>query len=248
MIFHHHNVVLPNGGQTAPEKPLITSIRRFRVALAVFGGDQIVGKKVLDLGCLEGGYSYEFAKAGALVHGIEVRQTSFKRCCHLRERFQQNSDVGSLDYTSASVTDLASLRLERHDHVFCSGILYHLANPAAFLRDLGGLTNSLYLHTHVAANNGEPQPTGRWQMLLGELQTHEGYTGRWYREYPDSDQQCRREQFALSSWENRHSFWPLESELERMIESAGFDLVLRERTQESSPDRPARLAYYCRRL
>jgi len=40
----------------------------------------IAGKRLVDLGCLEGGYAVEFARDGFDTLGIEVRQSNFKNC------------------------------------------------------------------------------------------------------------------------------------------------------------------------
>lgn len=114
------------------------------------------GGTVADLGCLEGAYSAEFAKAGYQVTGIDVRQSNLARC----------PAVPRLRLVNADVRFLAQ-RGESYDAVFASGILYHLEDPVRFLRQVAPLTPLLILDTHVSADGGE---------------RHEGCDGHWYDE------------------------------------------------------------------
>src|SRR4051794_5551338 len=79
-----HNIALPGGAFTIGAAASIMDIRRgdyfVELAQAVFRGD-LCGRKVLDLGCLEGGLSIQFARAGAHVDGIDIRSDSIAKAC-----------------------------------------------------------------------------------------------------------------------------------------------------------------------
>lgn len=67
-MFTAHNILLPNGRKTIPDSDALISesgqmksVSRFINLL--YRGDYY-GKSIVDLGCLEGGYTVEFAKMG----------------------------------------------------------------------------------------------------------------------------------------------------------------------------------------
>ena len=81
MTFTAHNIRLRDGTQTIPESgemiadhPICRAT--FRVLEPVLGGD-LTGKTIVDLACLEGGYTAAFAARGMKALGIEARQNNF---------------------------------------------------------------------------------------------------------------------------------------------------------------------------
>src|ERR671937_236393 len=84
MEFTAHNIELPDGTQTMPGEPLLrewgictAALRTLRALVPVREG---AAPRVVDLGCLEGGYAVEFARAGYDVIGIEGRQSNVDKC------------------------------------------------------------------------------------------------------------------------------------------------------------------------
>jgi len=66
--FVRHNIVLDDGTQTYPQKDIIMSecplfLSSKRLLNIVFPRDK-EGLRLVDLGCLEGGYTTEFARLG----------------------------------------------------------------------------------------------------------------------------------------------------------------------------------------
>ena len=110
--------------------------------------------------------------------------------------------------------------LGQFDCVFCGGLLYHIDRVAAFADLLASLTNQLLIvNTHFAVESG-PQ-----QHRLDPITEHDGYRGRWYTEFPDETTFADREQYHLSSWDNRRSFWLLRDEIPELLLDVGFDSV-----------------------
>jgi 2-polyprenyl-3-methyl-5-hydroxy-6-metoxy-1,4-benzoquinol methylase len=105
--------------------------------------------RVLDLGSLEGGLSFELAREGWDVTGMEGRASNLDKAEMVRSYF----GLDNLRFQLRDVKTLSAERDGRFDAVVCCGLLYHLDNPFAFLRTLRGITAEdglLFIDTHVA--------------------------------------------------------------------------------------------------
>ena len=71
--------------------------------LKMLYGDAAAGKRVADLGCLEGGYALEFARMGFNSLGIEVRSSNFENCLEVKRR----ASLPNLDFAQDDVWNLA---------------------------------------------------------------------------------------------------------------------------------------------
>jgi hypothetical protein len=96
--FTAHNIRLDDGSftrqegsysmdgrpvQTVGELPWFISVKQL---LDVIYPGKKNGISLVDLGCLEGGYSVEFARLGYDVLGIEVRQNNFETCRYVQSK------------------------------------------------------------------------------------------------------------------------------------------------------------------
>lgn len=218
--FSAHNIVLPDGVQTKPESPILANTQTARAAVRMAAAlCPPVGEprpRVADLGCLEGGYAVEFARAGYDVVGIEARSESIARCKYV----QRELGLENLAFVHDDVRNLE--QYGQFDVVFCCGLLYHLDSPFEFLLKLGrNTTRLLLLQTHYAEH--QPNPS----YPLSDLAQHEELLGRWYLEAPNG-QWASLEQMEASlwaSWQNTASFWPLKRHLLKAMQSAGFPVV-----------------------
>ena len=217
--FTAHNIELPDGRQTAPEHELLAATSQLQGMLRSASAlmpvtDPDTPPRVVDLGCLEGGYSVEFARHGYDALGIEARQQSFNRCEFVRREL----GLANLRFAHDDVRNVAAYG--PFEITFCCGLLYHMEDPAAFLELIASVTTRLLiLHTHYATI--EPQT----EYPLGPLTTHEGLLGRWYQEFPPSMSKEVMEQQLWASWGNPVSFWPERKHLLQAIHKAGFPLV-----------------------
>jgi SAM-dependent methyltransferase len=200
--FTAHNVILPDGSETLPGVTPVAETGICRSALRTLAmgfPDGPEGVKVADLGCLEGGYAAEFARAGYDVTGVEVRAENIACCREVAAALK----LPGLRFAQADVRDWVT-STEPVDAVFCSGLLYHLEAPAAFLTELGRVTRRLViLQTHFADSPNEE---------------HEGYRGRWYGEGEG----------RWASWGNPQSFWLAKPDLLAAVSAAGFSVVLEQ--------------------
>ncbi|MBI4829796.1 MAG: DUF1698 domain-containing protein [Nitrospinae bacterium] len=185
------------------------------------------GLRVIDLGCLEGGWTFEFAREGMLALGIEGRESNYARLRFLEEYFR-------LPNLSFELLDVKRLSRERHgvfDVIFCAGLLYHLDSPFAFLELLNTLAHSrtiLYLDTHFAPPDEESLARNVHRSALSPLSdmTHNGhqYRGRWYFEYPQNAAPPPGRQWTAVS--NHRSFWPCYEPLMRALSDTGWHYIL----------------------
>lgn len=102
-----------------------------------------------DVGCGPGWFAGRLSEMGLDVTGIDGR----KELVNEATRRVPKARFETLDITSTEAT----LPLSRADLVFCFGLLYHLENPFAAIRNLFYLTDKyLFIETQIApgdANN-----------------------------------------------------------------------------------------------
>lgn len=195
MNFTAHNIVFADGTCTRPGHPPLESGGIFQAALRTLKLFTNPGATVADLGCLEGGYTAGFARAGYHTTGIEARTPNMAKCEHVADRL----NLPNLRFTRADVRDLN----EPYDAVFACGILYHLDEPVRFLHRLGELTPVLILQTHFS-----PHPSD----------VNEGARGHWFPETPAEDK-------VWSAYRNDRSFWLAKPDLLQALRDAGYTYI-----------------------
>jgi len=151
---------------------------------------------VLELGCLEGGFTVELVRRGYEVTAVDGRPENLERARWISSRL-------SLD-ASFHLADLEQVRLRgfgRFDVVFCCGLLYHLPRPWELVTQLPSVAPRLFLSTHYAAT---------------EEEVVEGFGGRWYKELG------REDPFSGLS---RRSFWFTKPALLELLRASGYTRI-----------------------
>lgn len=120
-----HNLHLPDGSQTAPRHPLGDFPRFKWEQLAPHLPQDLAGWTALDIGCNAGFYTFELARRGARVTGIDVEPLFLKQAEWAAGEFGLADRVR---FERMQVYDLARLP-EQFDLVFFMGVLYHLRYP-----------------------------------------------------------------------------------------------------------------------
>ncbi len=220
--FTAHNIRLDDGTFTKPDATPMDQLPWFlsarRILTTVFPNDR-EKVRLADLGCLEGGYSVEFARLGFSVTGLEVRESNFAACKFVKSK----TDLPNLTFVKDNAWNLP--KYGKFDGVFCCGLLYHLDEPRKFIEMISSLTNRIAIfQTHFAATYEVQHP----HHNLSPLTTNEGVPGRWFAEFTDKDSFRKREDHRWSSWDNTRSFWIQREYLIQTIRDAGFDLVLEQ--------------------
>lgn len=211
-----HNIEYAPGQFTCPE----TSAEEFKnlVDICLFwlgryipGG--ISGKKILDIGCLEGGYTYYLAKMGAQATGLEVRKDNLGRCSFLKEAFPDLP----MEFIKGDVTEISQKTHGHYDGIIMSGLLYHLDAPDILptLSRLRQMTDVLLIDTHLAT------------VALEKYDDPSGLTlyGRSYWEHRENKPLEKKEKNYWSSYLNNFSFWLTEHSLVNVLRKAGFGLT-----------------------
>lgn len=213
--FTAHNIDLGDGRfSISSDKGAISAHPVFRYAKEVLLKKYatLAGRSLCDLGCLEGGYSLEFARLGMRVTGIEVRKSNFAACEFIRRESVGIS--GELVFVNDDAWNMA--QYGAHDVVFCCGLLYHLDRPLDFLRLLyEHCGDCLILDTHFSRKDK------KFTESQSDICENEGLRGRWFVEYEEGVAE-KNEKAKWTAWANRRSFWPLKEELFRALEIVGF--------------------------
>ena len=245
ITFTSHNIRLDDGTLTKPEVGYSMDAHPWFLAAkrlldATFPGDKN-HVSIADLGCLEGGYTVEFARLGFQALGLDVRELNIEACRYV----QSKTALPNLKFVRDDVWNIANYG--SFDAVFCCGLLYHLDKPRAFLDVLSSVTKRLLiLQTHFSEAGDSPsfihprrlrraisrviplKNTATTTHKLSRLARNEGLAGRWAREFRSERAFQDRANRRWASWDNRKSFWVQREHLLQAIRDAGFDLVMEQ--------------------
>jgi SAM-dependent methyltransferase len=222
--FTAHNIRLDDGSLTKPDFPFTMEnypwfISTRRILNTVFPGDRR-NVRIADLGCLEGGYSVEFARMGFQVLGVEVRDANIEACKYAKSK----TNLPNLEFVKDNAWNIGNYGT--FDVIFCCGLLYHLDKPKQFLQMLSSITTKLLVvQTHFSTQVDEVKND---PFILSPLTENEGLMGRWFTEYTNDAEFRKRETTKWASWDNRRSFWIQREYLIQAIRDNGFDLVMEQ--------------------
>ncbi len=223
--FSAHNIRLDDGTLTKPDVghsmntyPWFLSARR--IIETVFPGNKR-HLRLVDLGCLEGGYAVEFARMGFQVLGIDVREANIAACNYVKSE----TNLPNLEFVKDNVLNIAKYGV--FDVVFCCGLLYHIDKPKLFLEKLSAVTTKLVIiQTHFSTMEEKNYQNDKFH--LSQLSENEGLTGRWFTEFRTDKSFNKREASKWASWDNRQSFWIQREYLLQAILDVGYDLVMEQ--------------------
>jgi tRNA (mo5U34)-methyltransferase len=120
-----HNLHLPDGAQTAPGSPLGDFPAFKWLEIAPHLPADLSGWTALDIGCNAGFYSFELARRGARVTGVDVEPLFLRQAAWAARQFGLEQQV---DFRRMQVYDLAHTA-EQYDLVMFMGVFYHLRYP-----------------------------------------------------------------------------------------------------------------------
>jgi tRNA (mo5U34)-methyltransferase len=120
-----HNLHLPNGAQTAPHHPLGDFPAFKWRQIAAYLPQDLSGWSVLDIGCNAGFYSFELARRGGQVLGIDLNSHYLAQARWAAGKLGLQNQV---DFRRMQVYDLA-IEDRQFDLVLFLGVFYHLRYP-----------------------------------------------------------------------------------------------------------------------
>jgi tRNA (mo5U34)-methyltransferase len=153
-----HNLHLPDGTQTLPEHFLGGDFPTFKWrAIESAIPKTLKGWRVLDVGCNAGFYSFELAKRGASVVGID---TDPRYLAQARWALGQFGLEQQIEFRQMEVYEIAR-SAEQFDLVWFMGVFYHLRYPLLALDLLAQRTRRLLMFqtlTMPGESVYEPKP------------------------------------------------------------------------------------------
>jgi SAM-dependent methyltransferase len=210
-----HNVRLADGLFTIAPGPTGDEVKLRRIVQVASDlcGGRFDGLRVLDLACLEGMYSLEFARRGAEVVAIEGREANLEKA-----RFAARALGLDVDFQAGDVRGLSRERHGEFDVVLCLGILYHLDadDVVAMVDEIRAVARNVAIFdTSVALARGETRRYGDLE-LQGEI----------LLEHASGSTTEEKQGRLWSSLDNPRSFLPSLPSLLRLLRHSGFPTVV----------------------
>ncbi len=167
---------LPGEALQAGETPLFEDGRLSR-ALDAIGG--VEGKRVLELGPLEGGHSYMMDRAGAAsLLAIEANSRAYMRCLVAKELL----GMPSVRFQLGDFGPFLDEGTHRFDAAVAFGVLYHSPNPVRTLVNLTKAADRIAIWSHYYDEERLRPLYGRRFRYRPDRQEHEGVAADTYRQ------------------------------------------------------------------
>lgn len=152
-----HNLHLPDGRQTAPDHRFGDFPRHKWEALAPHLPADLAGRRALDIGCNAGFYSFELARRGATVVGLDADPRYLRQARWAARRM----GLSGVEFRQGQIYDLLRWE-ERFDLVLFMGVFYHLRYPLLALDIVARARPEILVFQTLTADTGEgggePQP------------------------------------------------------------------------------------------
>jgi len=171
--------------------------------------------RVLDLACLEGGYSVEMALHGAHVVGIEGREANLRKAIFAKDTL----GLTNLDLLQDDVLNVSVEKYGSFDVILCLGILYHLDAPDIFkfVNALGKMCKHLLIiDTCIAL---PPQ-----EAVVFEGERFHGFRAT---EHPEGSTEEQMRSKLWSALNTLNAFLITEPSLLKLLTHAGFSSIYR---------------------
>jgi SAM-dependent methyltransferase len=247
-----HNIRLPHGVYTAYWEALYPPHEEMMSVVARELRGEFTGKRVLDLGCLEGYFAVECALQGATVVAVEGKIKNVRKIEFVRSAL--GIEATKLRLVRDDVMNVTRAAYGSFDAVLALGLLYHLADPFRFLANLAEVCDGFVLiDTHIAFEDETPTLRDGWRPPLSPLTelTFRGksYFGRWYREFEPGTPQLAKDLSVAASLTDDAAVWLVEDSLVALLHDVGFPQVAKiafaksEGTWWSDLEQEARVLY-----
>lgn len=161
----------------AGDVPHFTVDHRPRQAAATLGDSEgrLEGFRVLELGPLEGGHTYQLERLGAEVTAVEGNAEAYLKCLVSKELLGMRSRFLLGDF----VKHLQG-RDDAWDMIFASGVLYHMVRPLELIALICRASPRSYVWTHYY------DPQRSQGFVGGAMDGHDGVSAEHFeKDYGD---------------------------------------------------------------
>lgn len=201
-----------DGQKVGGSTEILTKDPRLVWHLEQVGG--AVGKRILELGPLEGAHTKMLIEAGAReVIAVEGLADCFLRCLVVKEAFQ----LDKAKFLFGDFNDYVDQCFDgkKFDFISAAGVLYHQQNPSKLIHNLGKITDTVIVWSQVANCNGQPSNIDGEDRFLdcyyGKINNYQGARLK-------SETYCA----GLNDW----AFWFYPDEMRRCFYDAGFKNII----------------------
>lgn len=133
--------------------PLFTQDSRPGQAAAAIGRADFDGLDLLEIGPLEGAHSWRLEQMGARsVTAVESSVEAWLKCLVVKEVL----GLARVKFLLGDITSFLASEPRRFDLVFCSGVLYHMADPIPLIRGIAAATDHCFVWTHLYDPESHP--------------------------------------------------------------------------------------------
>lgn len=199
-----------------------------RIAWAIEKYGPLENRTVLEIGPLEGMHTFMLnQQRPARIDAIEANRLCFLRCLVTR----QILDIDRATFLLGDALEWLAEPGPRYDLAIASGVLYHMADPAEFLRRLSTRADAIYIWTHFFQDEAMPADDVRRQPFSGKvvMREVEGVTLRYYeRSYYHAETNAS----FCGGMKDRH-FWMHRDDILLLLEKLGYGEIS---IQSEEPD------------
>ena len=191
------------------------------------------GKKVLELGPLEGAHTYMISKLQAEdVTAIESNSRAFLKCLIVKELY----DLANTHFLLGDAIGFMSQTSRTFDICLASGILYHSQTPGKFIESISKVSKRLFLWTHFydeAAIHKIPAVLKKFKDTKQEILKETSFTLHKY-EYGEA-----LDWSGFCGGSEAYTNWVTKDSLLKMLHLCGFakiDIVFEDYGHQNGPN------------
>jgi SAM-dependent methyltransferase len=181
------------------------------------------GMSVLELGPLEAAHTYQLEGLGAdRILAIEANVEAFLKCLVVKEI----SGMTRASFVHGDFVEYLRGGGAKFDLIFCSGVLYHMADPIELIELIAQATDKVFVATHYYDEDHYPEPP-RGSPRQREM----------HPRYPDAELfvHTRPDETGATFWggNRNRAAWLRRSEIFRQFDRVGFT---HQRVFQEMPD------------
>ncbi|MDX7953360.1 DUF1698 domain-containing protein [Lichenihabitans sp. Uapishka_5] len=203
---------------------LFTQDQRPRLAAQALGRADYQGMKILEIGPLEAAHTYILETMGAeSVTTVEASAEAWLKCLIVKELLGLKRST----FLFGNALEFLANSSERFDLVFCSGVLYHMSDPARLIRAMADAADNCFVWTHVYNPERHPVPFTPTQVEREGIQLR-----YWSHTYGQKEE-------VFWGGVDQTAVWLTSQDMVRAFKASGLSDVTIIEDQPNHPNGPA---------